>query len=644
MCGITGLISLNQLDSAAIGRFEKATLKLGHRGPDFTNTVADSNVILGHTRLSIIDLESRSNQPMTDLENKYTIVFNGEIYNFKELKKDSEDKGVIFSTTSDTEVLLSQYILYGKKCLQKLNGCFAFAIYDKETRSVFIARDRMGIKPLVYYVGNKTIAFASEMKALLEMNFERKLDKVSAFTYFKLNYIPAPHTILEKHFKLLPGHFAIISFEQESLKFESGEYYAIPYDPDAEKSITQHDYKHSQSVLKRFVRESVRKRLVSDVPVGTFLSGGIDSSIITAIAKQEKDDIESFSIGFPEHSYYDESGYARKVAKHLGVRHHVFELTEKEILDSAEEFLTYIDEPFGDSSSLNVNILSKKVSDCVTVALSGDGGDELFAGYHKHSAEFRLRNPKFAEHTVGKLSPLWKILPSSRSGLLSNTIRQLQKFGDGYQMGRKERYWRWAGNLNEEQANYLLREDILNREQRLSDNGFDYKKRKDSLLRPITKTGTLNEVLLADAKMVLPNDMLFKVDHSSMRHHLEVRTPLLEHHIVNFAFRLPVMFKVNHHMKKKILQDSFRDLLPNEVFDRAKKGFEVPLLEWMRGGFRSRFESLVNDHDFIIDQGLFNPVALKEYSDKLFSKNPGDSASWAWSFLVFQTWYKKYMT
>ena len=643
MCGITGIITSEGLNPSIVSKFEKATIELSHRGPDFSKTIADSHVMLGHTRLSIIDLDMRSNQPMSDHSKRFSIVFNGEIYNFQDLKKDSESHGVVFHTTSDTEVLLSQYILHGQKCLQKLNGCFAFAIYDRESKSIFIARDRMGIKPLVYYVDEKTVAFASEMKSLLELGFERKLDKVSAFTFFKLNYIPAPHTILENHFKLKPGHCALINISENKVNIELEEYYTIPYDSEDEKSINAQDYKSSQSVLKRFVRESVRRRLVSDVPVGAFLSGGIDSSIITAIAKQEKDDIEAFSIGFPDHSYYDESNHARKVAKHLGVKHHVFELTEDELLESAEEFLSYIDEPFGDSSSLNVNILSKKVSHCVTVALSGDGGDELFAGYHKHSAEFRLRNPKFAEHTVGKLSSFWNTLPSSRSGYISNKIRQLQKFGDGYQMARKERYWRWAGTLNEEQVNYLIKEDMLNRTQRLSDHGFDYKKRKEVILKSISKSGTLNEVLFADAKLVLPNDMLFKVDHSSMRHHLEVRTPLLDHHIVNFAFRLPVMFKVNHHMKKKILQDSYRDILPSEVFDRAKKGFEVPLLEWMKGGFRSRFKKLIQDDEFIIEQGLFNPIALKEYSRKLFSNNPGDSASWAWSFLVFQTWYKKYM-
>jgi asparagine synthase (glutamine-hydrolysing) len=643
MCGILGLISKNDLDESELARVAIAADLLTHRGPDFQDLIQNKNVALAHTRLSIIDLEARSNQPLTDATGRYTIVFNGEIYNYKELKVECENAGIVFRTESDTEVLLYQFILNGKQSLAKLNGCFAFAVYDRASNSVFMARDRMGIKPLVYFFDNDHFAFASEMKSLLAFDFKRELDKVSAFTFFKLNYIPAPHTILQRHFKLEPGHCAEVSISENKLVFSSEVWYEIPYDPAEEKAMSAHDYKQSQAVLKRFVRESVRRRLVADVPVGTFLSGGIDSSIITAIAKQEKSDIAAYSIGFPNHKYYDESNYARKVAKHIGVEHHVFDLTDEELLSSAEEFLEHIDEPFGDSSILNVNILSRKVGQHLRVALSGDGGDELFAGYHKHAAEFRLRNPKFAEHTVGRLAPIFTHLPSSRSGKISNTIRQIQKFGDGYSMSKRDRYWRWAGVLNEEQANYLMREEILERQQRLSDIGFDYKKRKDYLLKALSKTGTLNEVLLTDAKMVLPNDMLFKVDFGSMKHHLEVRTPLLDQTIVKFAFRLPIMFKVNHHMKKKILQDSYRDILPNEVFDRAKKGFEVPLLEWMTGGFRSRFESYVNDEQFILEQGLFNPAALKEYSSKLFSKNPGDSATWAWSFMVFQTWYKKYM-
>ncbi|MEZ4722615.1 MAG: asparagine synthetase B family protein, partial [Flavobacteriales bacterium] len=473
--------------------------------------------------------------------------------------------------------------------------------------------------------------------------FPREIDKVSLFTLFKLNYIPAPSTILKKHHKLEPGHYLEVKWDEEDLMIKKHRWYEIPYNPADEKDLSAHDYKQSQTVLKRMVRESVRKRLVADVPVGTFLSGGLDSSIITAIAKQEKKDITAYSIGFESMPYYDESNLAKKVSKHLGVDHHVFQVSENDLLESAEYILEHLDEPFGDSSILNVNVLSQKVRKDVTVALSGDGGDELFAGYHKHGAEFMLRYPRLQEHVAGKLGSLWNALPASRSGKMSNLVRQLRKFSDGYQLNSRDRYWRWAGIISEEEANYLIKEEMLYREQRLSDDAHIYKKRKDHLLRAITKSGTMNEGLLTDMGMVLANDMLFKVDHASMMHGLEVRTPLLDHHVVKFAFRLPVMFKVNHSVKKKILRDAFEELLPVDVLNAPKKGFEVPLLEWFTGMMKNKFESVSEDREFIENQNLFNVSAIEELRSKLYSKNPGDTPSIAWTFLVFQTWYKRYM-
>jgi asparagine synthase (glutamine-hydrolysing) len=643
MCGIVGLISVDKDSESHFGNFKLATDALQHRGPDSHDALIAPPVALGHTRLSVIDTDRRSDQPMTDKSGRYTIIFNGEIYNYKSLKQDYETQGYSFVTESDTEVLLAGFILQGKKCFDKLNGFFAVSIFDRSTNTITIVRDRFGIKPLVYFLAEKTIGFASEMKALYELGFETQIDRVSVFTYFKLNYIPAPSTILQNFHKLEPGHLLEVKIGMKSLEVEKSQWYKIAYDESSEKDLSAHDYQQSQKVLKRFVRESVRRRLVSDVPIGTFLSGGIDSSIISAIAKEEKNDIDSFSIGFPDQPYYTESKFAAGVAKHLGINSHLIQIREKDLLESADSFLNHIDEPFADSSILNVNLLSKAVKQHVTVALSGDGGDELFAGYNKHQAEFLIRHPRLKEHAVGRLGPLWDLIPSSRSGALPNLTRQLQKFSDGYKLNNRDRYWRWAGFMTEEKANYLMKEEMLFREHRLSDQGFTYKKRKDYLLNNITKTGSLNEVLLTDMRLVLPNDMLFKVDYGSMMNGLEVRTPLLDHHIVNFAFKLPIMFKVNHDQKKKILQDSFRDILPPDVFNRPKKGFEVPLLEWFKGEFKEQLLELVNDKELIEHQGIFNPSALKENAKTLYSNNPGDAASWAWSFTVFQTWYKRHI-
>ena len=643
MCGITGIVSKGKGTQQKFSLISQSSQKLAHRGPDNMAHFIEAPVAFGHTRLSIIDLNERSNQPMHSLSGRYSIVFNGEIYNYQALKHDCEKAGIQLVTESDTEVLLTLYSIYGKQCLDKLNGFFAFAIYDRELEEVFVARDRLGIKPLVYYMDDTDFAFASELKALYAFGFEKELDKVSVFTYFKLNYIPAPATILKNFYKLEPGYHLTITWNKEKVHVEKNQWYQIPLNEEEAKKLTAHDYSQSQKVLKRFVRESVRKRLIADVPVGTFLSGGVDSSIIATIAKEEKEDIEAFTIGFPEYDHFDETSAARVVAEKAGLTHHEIPVRQKDLYESARQVLDHLDEPFGDSSMVNVNLLSKHVRTHVKVALSGDGGDELFGGYNKHSAEFRVRYPAFKEHVVGNLGPFWGILPNSRSGKLSNLVRQLNRFSDGFKLGPKDRYWRWAGIMNEEQANYLMKEAMLPREQRLSDDGHNYKKRKDFLLRFITKNGTLNETLLTDAQMVLANDMLFKVDQGSMIHNLEVRTPLLDHLIVQYAFKLPVMFKLNHTSKKKILTDAFSDKLPNEILNNPKKGFEVPLLEWFRGELKEDFKAAISDLDLIEHQGVFNPKSLEEIERKLYSNNPGDSATWAWAYLVFQSWYKNHM-
>lgn len=642
MCGIIGLVHLNDENEPFLN-FGKAVSSISHRGPDHKSELIEKPVALGHTRLSIIDLDARSHQPMTDTSGRYSIVFNGEIYNYQQLRQDLSTLGYTFHTESDTEVLLVAYIHFGPKCLQRLNGCFAFAVYDRSEKTVFLARDRMGIKPLLFCATDTSFAFASELRALMSLGFEKQIDKVSLFTYFKLNYIPAPDTILEGYSKLEPGQSIQLKWEKKQITVSKERWYDVPYEEEAVKQLTAHDYKEAKKVLKRFLRDSVRRRLVADVPVGTFLSGGVDSSIITALAAEEKSDVESFSVGFPDFPYYDESHQAADYAKKLGIKHHRFEVGKDELVHQVERVLEHSDEPFADSSAINLFLLSEYTRKHVKVSLSGDGGDELFAGYNKHKAEYLVRNPKYREHLIGNSRWLWQRLPSSRSGKFSNTVRQLKKFSEGYHMNHRDRYWRWAGILNEEQANYFLKEEMLERNQRLSDDGFSYKKRKENYLKSIDKSGTYNQILLTDTKLVLPNDMLYKVDSMSMAHGLEVRTPLLDQHVVKQAFRFPEMFKVNHFQGKKILKETFEDILTPGILNRPKKGFEVPLLEWFLGPLKQSFTSLCDEHDFIIEQGLFNPLAINDLKKSIYSNNPGDKPATAWAFMMFQTWYKRYM-
>jgi len=640
MCGIVGIISTQQKE---LNKIEQATKLLSKRGPDFQSTMLFDGIALGHARLSIIDTSEAANQPFSDRLNRYTLIFNGEIYNYKELRAELEQQGMSFLTQSDTEVLLNLYIKYGKDCLEKLNGFFAFAVYDKQENSLFMARDRMGIKPLVYYFDGTTFIFASELKAICTFNIDKKIDNASLFNYLQFNYIPSNDSMLLHVKKLKPGNFIFIEHIFDIKKITETEYYCIPYAKNETLQKSATNYEKSKEMLYDLMHESVEKRLVADVPVGTFLSGGVDSSIISLIAKKYKSDLNTFSIGFKDEPYFDETHYANAVAKKIGSKHHVFSLTNAEMYAHLDEIIDSIDEPFADSSAIAVYILSKYTKKEVTVALSGDGADELFSGYNKHNAEFKARHLGIKEQVVKMGLPLWKFLPKSRNNKFTNLNRQFYKFSQGANLSNKERYWLWASIINEEKANYLLKEELIFNPQRLSDTAFEYKKRKEELLKYIRKEGDLNDVLYTDTKMVLTNDMLRKVDMMSMANGLEVRVPFLDHKVVNFAFNLPRAFKINESMKKKILQDAFREELPQEVYNRPKHGFEVPLLSWFRNELRSTIDNDLLSQPFIEAQGIFNPIAIKELKEKLYSKNPEDTAATVWAIIVFNKWWKKYL-
>lgn len=641
MCGIVGIVSESK---EQLERIDAAVQTLIKRGPDNQSTKFFKNIALGHARLSIIDTTQGANQPFEDFDKRYTLIFNGEIYNYLELKAELSKEGVKFKTNSDTEVLLNLYIKYGKDCLEKLNGFFAFAIYDKKEDSLFLARDRMGIKPLLYYYDGTDFVFASELKAIFKFKINKEIDQVSLFNYLQFNYIPTHKSILTKVSKLKPGYFIKINELNKGLEnIEEESYYEIPFNEKETIVKNAFNYDKSKEMLRNLLDDAVQKRLVADVPVGTFLSGGIDSSVISILAKQHKADLQTFSIGYKDEPFFDETNYATSVAKKIGSNHHVFSLTNDDLYENLNIILDYIDEPFADSSAIAVYLLSKETKKHVTVALSGDGADEMFSGYNKHMAEFKARHPGIKESLVKSAYPLLKRLPKSRNSKFTNINRQLHKFSLGANMSNKERYWKWASLLSEEKANYLLKEELVFNPQRLSDTAFDYKKRKDDLLRYIRKDGDLNDVLYTDMQMVLTNDMLRKVDSMSMANSLEVRTPFLDHRVVNFAFNLPRAFKINANMKKKILQDTFRNELPSEIYNRPKHGFEVPLLGWFKNELKDKIENDLLSDELIEEQGIFNPSAIKELKLQLFSNSPEDAQATIWALIVFNSWWKKYI-
>jgi asparagine synthase (glutamine-hydrolysing) len=628
MCGITGIFSFNNEAISFKSKVENAVAKLSKRGPDNSGYFFHNHVSFGHARLSIIDVSNAASQPFTDVSGRYTIIFNGEFFNFNEHREALIKKGVQLKSQSDTEVLLYLYITEGSSFLEKINGFFAIAIYDNVEESLFIARDRLGIKPLFIYKDDEKLIFASEIKAILAYDITKELDNTALYEYLQLNYIPARHSIFKNILKLKQGTFLKI----KNGEIEEKEYYKIPFHSDEEIKKVNINYDDAKNKIFELLDNSVKLRLISDVPLGAFLSGGIDSSIITALASKYTDKLNTFSIGYKDEPLFDETIYAQAVARKCKTNHTVFSLTNDDLFSVLFDVLDYTDEPFADSSALAVNILCKHTKKHVTVALSGDGADELFGGYNKHRAEYRIRNAGFAEKSISLLKPLWNALPQSRNTFFSNKIRQFDRFSKGMDLPADERYWKWCCFASENEVEKLLKIKV--------DAGyFEHKK---YLLKNITGKNGMNEVLYSDMNLVLQNDMLVKVDMMSMANSLEIRTPFLDYNLVNYVFSLPSEFKIDKSFGKKILQDTFRDLLPEEIYHRPKHGFEVPLLKWFRKELKTFiFDELLNEK-FIKEQGIFDFEEILKLKLKLFSNNPGDATARIWGLAVFQYWWKKY--
>lgn len=628
MCGIAGIMAFNEVGRMFMINLAKATSTIASRGPDNQSLFTDNYVGLGHRRLSIIDTSAAAHQPMTDPSGRYKIIFNGEIYNYKDIRCKLEDKGVLFNTHSDTEVLLQAYIIEGKKCLEILNGFFAFAIYDIQTQSIFIARDRLGIKPLYFYADEDKFIFGSELKVLTAFNIPKEIDTISVHHYLQLNYIAAPHSVLKEVHKLSPGECMTV----KKKKWEIERYYEV------KTKESNENYSKKKKTLKKLLEQSVEKRLISDVPLGAFLSGGIDSSVIVALASKFKSNLKTFSIGFSDNSYFDETNYAEKVAERYNTDHKTFKLSKKDLYKHLFDLLDSIDEPFADSSALPVYILSKLVSKEVKVALSGDGADELFAGYNKYKAENRFYQKNISNSIVTALSPLWKILPQSRNNKITNLFRQLDRFATGSKLTRKERYWRWCAYMDQMMANKALA-NFSNENQLYSSQ------RKNNYLTEIPNNSTnINHILKTDVNLVLANDMLTKIDKMSMAHGLEVRVPFLDHEVVNFAFSLHHKDKLSDGIGKRIIKDTFRDLLPKEVINRPKHGFEVPILDWLRNDLWEIIDQDLLSKETIKNQKLFDWESILSFKKKIKSSNPGDTHATIWALLVFQSWYKKHIS
>jgi asparagine synthase (glutamine-hydrolysing) len=633
MCGIAGIVALSDNGKNKIDFIAEAIQTLNKRGPDFNSINKTANFALAHARLAIIDTSEAANQPFIDESGNYTIVFNGEIFNYKILKEQLIKEGHKFKTESDTEVLLKLFIKEGHECLGKLNGFFAFAIMNTKNQELFIARDRYGIKPFLYSIDDDNFCFASEMKAMLKFKFNKSLNHAAILQYFHLNYIAGNHSIFKHVSKLAPGHFALLKNGKLNVQC----YYKIHTSHNQESNKL--NFEDSCKKLNLLLNDAVKLRMIADVPLGAFLSGGIDSSIITALAAKHTKHLNTFSIGFKDEPLFDETPYAAAVAKFCKTNHTVFSLTNNDLFENLNDVLAYIDEPFADSSALNVFILSKQTRKAVTVALSGDGADEMFAGYNKHAAAYAVLNNQYQIKHLKHLASLFKVLPQSRNSSYGNVLRQLNKLTHGAKLNDAERYWRWAGFYDSSELNSLFHPNFIK-----ENDIATFEKNKSFLLSAFAdqENKSMQQVLLTDIKMVLAGDMLTKVDSMSMVNSLEVRVPFLDYRVVDFAFSLPDQFKINAKNRKVILKQAFYNDLPPEIFNRSKKGFEVPLLKWFKTDLKSLIIDDLLSEKNINEQQIFNFSYIQKLLKKLFSNNPGDAVAKVWALIVFQHWYKKY--
>jgi len=619
LCGIVGISIKNNDSINELSKIEGALKSIKHRGPDDQSfKKCSKNISLGQARLSIIDLSVTANQPMISTCKRYTLVFNGEIYNYLDLKLELIKLGYVFKTKSDTEVLLNLLIEYKEEAILKLNGFFAFAFFDKNTDELVIARDRFGIKPLYFYEDENKFIFSSEIKPFFSFDIDKTLNNEAVNLLFTLTYIPAPVSILKKSFKAKPGYYYV--YKNNCL--EGFEY----YQPSAKNKI-ELSYLEAQKEIKAQLNKSIELRMVADVPLGSFLSGGVDSSIISALAKDYKSDLKTFSVGF-DHPYFDESKYADDVVKKIGSQHTKIVLGESDFKQNFEEFIDKIDEPFADSSAYAVYLLTKKTKENLTVALSGDGADELFGGYRKHHAEWMIQNSSpLKKYGVKAIAKATSKLKESRSGKFGELNRKIQKLAKGYTLPIQSRYWNWASFIESQDKNLLLKQPIV----LIPSNYISI------------DSDNLNEYLIQDQKFILPNDMLLKVDMMSMANSLEVRTPFLDHNLVGFVNDLPSDFKVNKNGRKQILIDTFKNRLPESVYTRQKKGFEIPLQSWIGKNINEILFSELFSELYIEKQGVFNFPFINNLRKNWDNPKFGDKIYLIWTLLIFQNWWDKHI-
>ena len=620
MCGISGFQGSGTLDDA-----RRMIARIAYRGPDLQDAGMFGNSALAHARLSIIDLSHGADQPMTDAEGRFTIVFNGEIYNYKPLRDALIAKGRSFRTASDTEVLLHLFAEHGDRMLPMLNGMFVFALHDARDGSLFLARDRMGKKPLYYAEADGTFVFGSELKAVLAHPAVRhELDLTALDQYLSFEYVPTPRSIVKGVRKMEPGHCMLVR-DGHIVRDEA--YWSIDL---TKKPLSEED---AVARLDETLRKATERRLMSDVPLGVFLSGGIDSSAVAWYAQQcSAQRIDTFSIGFEEASY-DESTHAQLVADRIGSKHHVGILRQRDSLDLIPDLYATLDEPFADASLIPTHLLSRFARKHVTVALGGDGSDELLAGYPTFGADrFRKLFSALPAPLIGALKGAAALLPASDKNISFDF--KVKQFLRGFGSGAHHVHTRWLGGFTPKEKTALLTPAV--REQLNGTHGLEP---VDDLLRgsPLAKDD-LDEIIFVYLRTYLLDDILFKVDRASMYTSLEVRAPFMDVEVVELINSLPDDLKRRGFNGKYLLKQVMRGKLPDAIIDRPKKGFGIPLSDWLRKELRPLCEELLAP-EVLQREGLFEPAFVERLKQEHFQRR-ANHRKLLWSLMVFQLWHK----
>lgn len=577
-----------------------------HRGPDDEGFIASDDVAFGMRRLSIIDVAG-GHQPMSNEDSSVWVVQNGEIYNHLELRDQLIAAGHVFKTRSDTEVLVHGYEEWGEGVVERLNGMFAFAVHDRRSRVVFLARDRMGIKPLYHATDGAALFFASELKALLRVPaLRRGVDPAALDEYLAYEFVPSPRSIVRGIEKLRPGH--TLTWSVADGRAVVRRYWA----PQLNLGNGRRDLTHEAAELLDVLRESVRKELISDVPLGVFLSGGIDSSAVAAVMAQLGVDVKTFSVGFAERSF-DESAHARAVARQLGTDHHEITLEPAAMLSLIPRLPQLLDEPLGDASIIPTYLLSEFTRQHVKVALGGDGGDELFAGYPTMQAHrlagYYTRVPRVLRRAL--VEPVVRMLPVSRANLSFDF--RAKRFVEGADLAVAERHRSWMGSFPSRTVS--------------KDDEF-------------TALDPLNQVLMLDMRFYLEGDILVKLDRASMMASLEARVPLLNNDFVAYATALPMNLKLRGLESKYLLKRALRGLLPPGILNRPKKGFGIPVAEWFRGPLREQMQAALSPERIKRD-GFFDAAEVGALIDEHLSGRR-DNRKQLWTLFAFQMWHAGY--